>query len=93
MRLGPLSAYAAAAVVYASPFTPKVAAVDGARFERNGCSAPRVAVAPRAMSTGHGAPATMAALEEPRSLLEAMIVQMGGAARPSGKGVFIDLRV
>lgn len=32
-------------------------------------------------------------LAAPRTVLEALIVQMGGTARPSGKGNYVDVRI
>ena len=93
MRFSPLSMYAAAAVAYASPFATTAQAVGSVTQPQPARAAFRVVAPPRAASIDQGTPAMVATMEQPRSLLEAMIVQMGGAARASGKGVFIDLRV
>lgn len=92
MRLGPLAAYAAAAVVYASPLASRAAVADGSRFERAGGSFSN-AIAPPTASASNRSLRAATELDQPRSLLEAMIIQMGGTARPSGRGIFIDLRV
>ncbi|MCC6202153.1 MAG: hypothetical protein IT494_04040 [Gammaproteobacteria bacterium] len=91
MVIDPVSLYAAATFVWAAP-----------RFTPTHVPPGRQTTASTTV-TDHGPPdaglqARMprdrAALAVPyRSALEALIVQMGGAARPSGKGVFIDLRV